>query len=110
MVEVDPRIGTEIAGYRVETMLGSGGMAVAYRARDQRLNRPVALGLLNPELGADERFRERLLREPKLAASLDHSNIAQVVAVHRSVGTSAAAGLLLGQVKPAEAPVLDNDG
>jgi serine/threonine protein kinase len=78
VVEVDPRIGTEFAGYRIETPLGRGGMAVVYRARDERLDRRVALKLLSPELSAGERFRERFLRESKLAASLDHPSIVPV--------------------------------
>jgi Protein kinase domain len=78
VVEVDPRIGTEFAGYRIETLLGRGGMAVVYRARDERLDRRVALKLLNPDLSADGRFRERFLRESKLAASIGHPSIVPV--------------------------------
>src|SRR5262249_61469804 len=50
-------------------------MSVVYRAEDLRLKRKVALKLLPPELAEDERFRERFLRESKLAASLDHPSI-----------------------------------
>ncbi len=71
----DPRIGSEIAGYRIERLLGRGGMSVVYLAHDPRLDRRVALKLLAPELSEDERFRERFLRESKLAASLDHPNV-----------------------------------
>ena len=71
----DPRIGTELAGYRIERLLGRGGMSVVYLADDTRLGRKVALKLLAPELAEDERFRERFLRESKLAASIDHSNV-----------------------------------
>ena len=77
-VEADPRIGTEIAGYRIERMLGRGGMSVVYLAEHLRLKRKVALKLLNPELAEDEGFRERFLRESELAASLDHPNIIPV--------------------------------
>ena len=72
---VDPRIGTELAGYRIEALLGRGGMSVVYRARDLALERRVALKLLAPELAEDERFRERFLRESRVAASLDHPNV-----------------------------------
>ena len=74
-VTADPRVGTELAGYRIDAVLGRGGMGVVYLAEQRRLKRHVALKLLAPELGVDERFRERFLRESELAASLDHSNI-----------------------------------
>ena len=50
-------------------------MGVVYRATDLSLERPVALKLVAPELAEDERFRARFLREPRLAASLDHPNV-----------------------------------
>jgi hypothetical protein len=50
-------------------------MGEVYLARDTRLDRPVALKLLNPVLADDEGFRERLLRESRLAAGLDHPNV-----------------------------------
>jgi len=67
--------GAEIAGYRVESFIGRGGMAVVYRAQDLRLGRKVALKLLAPELSRDERFQQRFIRESRLAASIDHPNI-----------------------------------
>jgi YVTN family beta-propeller protein len=67
--------GTVLAGYRVEALLGRGGMGVVYLAEQERLHRKVALKLVAPELAADERFRERLLRESRLAASIDHPNV-----------------------------------
>jgi YVTN family beta-propeller protein len=71
-------IGTELLGYRIEALLGRGGMGTVYLAQDLRLRRKVALKLLLPELARDERFRERLLAESKLAASLDHPNIVPI--------------------------------
>jgi streptogramin lyase/predicted Ser/Thr protein kinase len=68
-------LGAELAGYRVEWLLGRGGMSVVYLAEDLRLGRKVALKLLAPELAEDERFRERFLRESRLAASIDHPNV-----------------------------------
>jgi serine/threonine protein kinase len=54
--------GELFAGYRVESMVGRGGMGVVYRATDLSLERPVALKLIAPELAEDERFRARFLR------------------------------------------------
>jgi serine/threonine-protein kinase len=71
----DPRIGSELAGYRIERPLGRGGMSVVYLAEHLRLRRKVALKLLAPEISANERFRERFLRESEVAASLDHPNV-----------------------------------
>jgi ABC-type branched-subunit amino acid transport system substrate-binding protein/DNA-binding beta-propeller fold protein YncE len=67
--------GTSFAGYRVDSLVGRGGMGVVYRATDLSLERPVALKLVAPELAEDEPFRARFLREPRLAASLDHPNV-----------------------------------
>jgi YVTN family beta-propeller protein len=77
-VATNTRLGTEFAGYRVEALIGRGGMSVVYRAEHLRLRRKVALKLLSPELADDRRFRERFLRESELAASLDHPNIVPV--------------------------------
>jgi ABC-type branched-subunit amino acid transport system substrate-binding protein/DNA-binding beta-propeller fold protein YncE len=70
--------GSTFAGYRVEAPLGRGGMGVLYRATDLSLQRPVALKLIAPELAEDERFRSRFLKEPRLAAALDHPHVVPV--------------------------------
>ncbi|MGH3137591.1 MAG: protein kinase domain-containing protein, partial [Gaiellaceae bacterium] len=70
--------GVEIGGYRVEELIGRGGMGEVYRAHDDRLDRNVALKILIPRLAEDEAFRERLLRESRRAASLDHPNVVPV--------------------------------
>ncbi len=77
-VVAEDRIGGELAGYRIERVLGRGGMSVVYLAHDPRLKRNVALKLLAPELAEDEGFRVRFLRESQLAASLDHPNVVPV--------------------------------
>ncbi len=74
----DPRVGTELAGYRLDSLLGWGGMSVVYLAEDLRLKRKVALKLLASSLAEDESFRERFLRESELAASIDHPNIVPI--------------------------------
>jgi serine/threonine-protein kinase len=77
MIE-DARIGTELGGYRIERVIGRGGMSSVYLAEHIRLGRRVALKLLSPELAGSERFRDRFLRESKLAASIDHPNIVPI--------------------------------
>jgi hypothetical protein len=67
-----------LAGYAVEELIGRGGMGEVYRARDERLERFVALKILSPRFADDDEFRERLLRESRLAASLDHPNVVPV--------------------------------
>jgi Protein kinase domain len=77
-VVAEDRIGTVLAGYRIDRVLGRGGMSVVYLAHDPRLKRNVALKLLSPDLAEDDVFRARLLRESQLAASLDHPNVVPV--------------------------------
>ena len=69
--------GDVLGRYEIEDMIGIGGMAIVYRAKQLTLGRSVALKLLAAEFTSDD-FRERFRREGKLAASLDHSNIVPV--------------------------------
>ncbi|MFJ9820919.1 serine/threonine-protein kinase [Streptomyces sp. NPDC101151] len=71
-------IGCQVAGYRIESEVGRGGMAVVYRARDLRLDRTVALKLLAPELARNDIFRKRFTHESQVAASIDHPHIVPV--------------------------------
>ena len=77
-MQADPRVGTELAGHRIEAVVGHGAMAVVYLARHLRLGRQVALKVLDPALAEDEAFRERFIRECRAAAALDHPNIVTV--------------------------------
>jgi len=70
--------GAEFAGYRIESMLGRGGMGVVFLAEHLALGRNVALKVLAPDLAGDARFRERFVRESRLAASLEHPNIVPI--------------------------------
>src|SRR5581483_11500652 len=72
--------GSTVAGFRVRSPLGESDMAVVYLADDDRTGRAVALKLLSPSLGRDERFRRRFLREVELAASLEHPHVVATVA------------------------------
>jgi eukaryotic-like serine/threonine-protein kinase len=67
-----------VGRYLVEQVIGGGGMAVVYRARDEELDRPVAIKVLADNLAADEAFRKRFLREARLAAQLSHRNVVQI--------------------------------
>ena len=71
--------GSLIGGYRIDDLIGRGGMGMVYRATNIALNRIYALKVLAPMLAHDSDYRERFQREIRLAASLHHSN---VVGVH----------------------------
>ncbi len=70
--------GQMLGGYLVERLLGRGGMGAVYLARDERMGRRVALKVLPPELADDERFRERFLREWRVAAALEHPHVVPI--------------------------------
>jgi serine/threonine protein kinase len=68
-----------IGHFRLEEILGAGGMALVYRAVDERTREPAAVKVLADNLAADEMFRQRFFREAKLAARLDHENVIRVL-------------------------------
>jgi serine/threonine-protein kinase len=70
--------GARIAGYILEEQIGAGGMAVVFRARDERLRRRVALKILSPALAPDDAFRQRFIRESQAAAAVDDPHIIPV--------------------------------
>jgi outer membrane protein assembly factor BamB len=70
--------GSVIAGYRLEKKIGSGGMAVVFLARDERLGRRVALKVLPPALMSDESVRQRFIQESRAAAAVDDPHIIPV--------------------------------
>jgi serine/threonine-protein kinase len=70
--------GSQIAGYRLEEQIGLGGMAVVFRAHDERLDRSVALKILAPGLALDDAFRQRFIRESRAAAAVDDPHIIPV--------------------------------
>ncbi len=78
--------GDQVAGYQIQERIGRGGMAVVYRALDLRLGRQVALKVLAPDLGADEAFRIRFVRESRAAAGVDHPHIVPVYDAGESGG------------------------
>ncbi len=70
--------GSRIAGYLLEEQIGAGGMALVFRARDERLQRRVALKILSPALAPDGAFRQRFIRESRAAAAVDDPHIIPV--------------------------------
>jgi serine/threonine protein kinase len=70
--------GASVAGYRIESLIGRGSMGSVYSADETALGRRVALKILAPSLARDERFRERFLRESRIAATLEHPNVIQI--------------------------------
>ena len=72
------RIGVSIGQYRVISLIGAGGMGQVHLARDERLDRLVALKTLSPSLASSEQNRKRFLNEARASARLNHKNICQV--------------------------------
>ena len=73
--------------YRVADVLGRGGMATVYLARDDELERPVAIKVLAGHLADDPSFRSRFMREARLAAQLSHPNVVQIFDAGEEDGT-----------------------
>lgn len=71
-------IGKTIGGYRIEAILGRGGMGTVYKAVQVSLDRIVALKILAPHLVADRNFVEQFFREARAAANLNHHNVVHV--------------------------------
>jgi serine/threonine protein kinase len=74
----DPMIGRKLLHYRVVEKIGQGGMSVVYRGKDEILDRAVAIKVLHPFLAHKNDCRERLAREARLVARLQHPNILEV--------------------------------
>ncbi|MDP9343573.1 MAG: serine/threonine protein kinase, partial [Actinomycetota bacterium] len=83
----ESRVGTILAGYRIERLIGRGGMGSVYLAEDQAMGRRVALKILSSELASDQGFRERFIRESRLAASIEDPNIVPIYEAGESEGT-----------------------
>src|SRR5918911_2627149 len=75
-----------VGRYSLERELGRGGMGVVYLAREVRLDRPVAIKLLPPELAAHATLRDRFMREARTAARLSHPYIVPIHAVEEIGG------------------------
>ncbi|WP_240316621.1 serine/threonine-protein kinase [Mycobacterium persicum] len=109
------RVGTQVANYRVEAVVSSGGMGTVYLARHPSLPRRDALKILDGPLARDPRFRVRFMREADLAAGLHHPNIVAVydrgdtpdgalwIAMEYVRGTDADVETAAGRMPPARA-------
>ncbi|HMD18199.1 MAG TPA: protein kinase [Terriglobales bacterium] len=86
MMSITP--GTRIKNYEILSPLGAGGMGEVYLAEDKRLGRKVAIKFLPAKVATDERAWQRLLREAKTAATLDHPNICAIYEVGQEAGRS----------------------
>src|SRR4051794_7008428 len=80
--------GAVVAGYRIESVIGRGGMGVVYRAVELDLDRVVALKVIAPELLEDPDIRARFLREARTAASIEHPNVIPVHAAGERDGVA----------------------
>src|SRR3954452_13985535 len=72
--------GSDFGSWRIDRVIGRGGMGVVYQATDRRLNRPVAIKLIADDRSGDPSFRNRFEREAQLTASIDHPNVIPVYA------------------------------
>jgi len=74
----DPLIGRQLGDYKIEELIGHGGMARVYRGYDETLDRNAAVKVIEPTLiasGEEDEYRDRFLREARAIARLNHSNI-----------------------------------
>ncbi|MCA9926749.1 MAG: protein kinase, partial [Anaerolineales bacterium] len=71
-------IGQQIEQYRIETLLGKGGLGSVYRAQDINLTRPVAIKVIYPHFTNQHTYHDHILREAKTAARLTHPSIATI--------------------------------
>ena len=78
MTAIEPGADLCEGRYRIERLLGTGGMAAVWFAHDRRLNRPVAIKVISDTLAADPQFVHRFEREARIAAGLSHPNLVRV--------------------------------
>jgi Protein kinase domain len=75
---VMPDVGSVVAGYRLDALLGHRGMGVVYSAQHLTLERPAAVKIIQPQMADSPEFRDRFRRESRTAASLEHPNIVPI--------------------------------
>ena len=72
--------GSDFGNWRIDRLIGRGGMGVVYQATDRQLGRPVAIKLIADDRAGDPHFQERFQREAQLTASIDHPHVIPVYA------------------------------
>jgi serine/threonine protein kinase len=80
------REGETLGDYEILSVAGTGGMGIVYKARQRSLERRVALKVIREEIASAPEYRERFLREARLAASVDHPNVVSVYDVGEREG------------------------
>ncbi|MEU4251310.1 serine/threonine-protein kinase [Amycolatopsis sp. NPDC026612] len=106
--------GRRLGNYRIDGVLGKGGMSVTYKATDVRLGRKVALKIIGDHLGADAEFRERFVDEARNTSAIDHANVVPLydfgeldgmlyIAMRMVDGGDLAALISAGPIAPARA-------
>src|SRR4051794_2440270 len=83
-----PEVGSRFAGYRIESLVGRGGMGVVYRARQPGLDRTVALKVIAPEALENAAARERFVAEARHAAAIEHPNVVPIHAAGEADGVA----------------------
>jgi Protein kinase domain len=83
-----PEVGSQFAGYRIESLVGRGGMGVVYRATQLDLGRTVALKLIAPEALEDDASRARFVSEARHAAAIEHPHVVPIYAAGEADGTA----------------------
>ena len=84
--DLRPMIGRDLGGYRLESLLGAGGMGEVYRARDVKLGREVAIKILPREFTSHTERLARFEREARILASLNHPNVCAIYGVEEAEG------------------------
>ena len=79
-------IGTVLGEYKIEKILGQGGMGVVYKAHESSLNRKVALKVLSQKLSSDKEFITRFKKEAQIIAALNHTNIVSILSFGKGLG------------------------
>lgn len=77
-IATDPLIGQQLANFRLEHVIGRGGMAIVYYGIDVKLNRPVAVKVIDARYRNDPAYAERFIRESQVVATWRHPNVLQV--------------------------------